>query len=114
MDIARPEFKRQKRRRQAVLIVIVLVVVVAVAVGVSRLRPAASSVEQFGEPATIDTHNGISGTVMRGRSGGTKRNGNGDVKLISELPQGARPDLSMDGTIDLGQGARIGELDSSY
>ena len=54
MEIARPEFKCQKRRRQAVLIVIVLVVVVAVAVGVSRLRPAASSVEQFGEPATID------------------------------------------------------------
>ena len=46
MDIARPEFKRQKRRRQAVLIVIVLVVVVAVGVGMARLRPAAPSVER--------------------------------------------------------------------
>jgi len=46
MDIARPEFKRQKRRRQAVLMVIVVVVVAAVAVGVSRLRPAAPSVER--------------------------------------------------------------------
>jgi hypothetical protein len=44
MDIACPEFKRQKGR-QAVLIVIVVVVVAAVAVGVSRLRPAAPSVE---------------------------------------------------------------------
>src|SRR5271165_1945908 len=46
MDIARPEFKRQKRRRQAVLIVIVVLVVVALAVGVSRLKPAAPSVER--------------------------------------------------------------------
>lgn len=46
MEIARPEFKCQKRRRQAVLIVIVLVVVVAVGVGMARLRPAAPSVER--------------------------------------------------------------------
>ena len=46
MDIARPEFKVQKRRRQAVMIVIVVLVVVALALGVSRLKPAAPSVER--------------------------------------------------------------------
>jgi HlyD family secretion protein len=46
MDIARPEFKVQKRRRQAVMIGIVVLVVVALALGVSRLKPAAPSVER--------------------------------------------------------------------
>jgi HlyD family secretion protein len=46
MDIARPEFKVQKRRRQAILFVVVLVVVVAASIGVSRLKPAAPSVER--------------------------------------------------------------------
>jgi HlyD family secretion protein len=46
MDIARPELKRQKRRRQVILAVVALVVLVGVTVGVSRLKPAAPSVER--------------------------------------------------------------------
>src|SRR5208282_4694925 len=61
MDIARPEFKRQKRRRQAVLIVIVVLVVVALAVGVSRLKPAAPSVER----GTVWTDTVKRGSMLR-------------------------------------------------
>jgi HlyD family secretion protein len=57
---------------------------------------------QFGEPAAIDTHNGIiSGTVMRVDPAVQNGTVTVDVKLTSELPKGARPDLSVDGTIDL-------------
>jgi HlyD family secretion protein len=57
---------------------------------------------QFGEPASIDTHNGvISGTVMRVDPAVQNGTVTVDVKLTSELPKGARPDLSVDGTIDL-------------
>jgi len=57
---------------------------------------------QFGEPAAIDTHNGIiSGTVMRVDPAVQNGTVAVDVKLTSELPKGARPDLSVDGTIDL-------------
>jgi HlyD family secretion protein len=57
---------------------------------------------QFGEPAAVDTHNGIiSGTVMRVDPGVQNGTVTVDVKLTSELPKGARPDLSVDGTIDL-------------
>ena len=61
MDIARPEFKRQKRRRQAVLIVIVVIVVAAVALGVSRLKPAAPSVER----GTVWTDTVKRGSMLR-------------------------------------------------
>jgi HlyD family secretion protein len=57
---------------------------------------------QFGEPAAIDTHNGIiSGTVMRVDPAVQNGTVTVDVKLTSELPKGARPDLSVDGTVDL-------------
>jgi multidrug resistance efflux pump len=57
---------------------------------------------QPGEPAAVDTHNGIiSGTVMRVDPGVQNGTVTVDVKLTSELPRGARPDLSVDGTIDL-------------
>ncbi len=46
MDIARPELKRQKRRRQIILAVVALAALVGVTVGVSRLKPAAPSVER--------------------------------------------------------------------
>src|SRR5579872_7408226 len=46
MDIARPEFKQQKRRRQAVWLSVIVVVVVAATIGVSRLKPAAPEVER--------------------------------------------------------------------
>lgn len=57
---------------------------------------------QFGEPASIDTHNGvISGTVMRVDPAVQNGTVTVDVKLTGALPRGARPDLSVDGTIDL-------------
>src|SRR5438034_11778869 len=46
MDIARPEYKLQKRRRQIVVGAIGAVLVVAVTIGVMRLKPAAPSVER--------------------------------------------------------------------
>src|SRR6266700_4105351 len=46
MDIARPEFKRQKRRRQIIGLAIGIVCLGAVTIGVSRLKPAAPEVER--------------------------------------------------------------------
>jgi HlyD family secretion protein len=57
---------------------------------------------QIGEPASVDTHNGvIVGTVMRVDPSVQNGTVTVDVKLVGELPKGARPDLSVDGTIDL-------------
>jgi HlyD family secretion protein len=57
---------------------------------------------QIGEPSSIDTHNGlISGTVMRVDPAVQNGTVTVDVKLTGDLPKGARPDLSVDGTIDL-------------
>jgi HlyD family secretion protein len=57
---------------------------------------------QIGEPASVDTHNGvISGTVLRVDPAVQNGTVTVDVKLTGELPKGARPDLSVDGTIDL-------------
>jgi HlyD family secretion protein len=55
-----------------------------------------------GEPAAVDTHNGIiSGTVMRVDPAVQNGTVTVDVKLTGQLPEGARPDLSVDGTVDL-------------
>lgn len=57
---------------------------------------------QLGQPASIDTHNGvISGTVQRIDPGVQNGTVTVDVELAGTLPLGARPDLSVDGTIDL-------------
>jgi HlyD family secretion protein len=57
---------------------------------------------QIGEPASVDTHNGvIAGTVMRVDPGVQNGTVTVDVKLTGEIPKGARPDLSVDGTVDL-------------
>ncbi len=57
---------------------------------------------QIGELASIDTHNGlIAGTVMRVDPGVQNGTVTVDVKLTGELPKGARPELSVDGTVDL-------------
>jgi HlyD family secretion protein len=57
---------------------------------------------QIGQPAEIDTHNGvIDGTVMRIDPAVLNGTVTVDVQLAGALPQGARPDLSVDGTIDL-------------
>jgi len=57
---------------------------------------------QIGQPALIDTHNGTAdGTVVRVDPAVQNGTVTVDVKLTGELPKGARPDLSVDGTIDL-------------
>jgi HlyD family secretion protein len=57
---------------------------------------------QIGQPAEIDTHNGvIPGRVIRIDPAVQNGTVTVDVELAGALPQGARPDLSVDGTIDL-------------
>ncbi len=57
---------------------------------------------QIAQPAEIDTHNGvIAGKVTRIDPAVLNGTVTVDVELIGALPQGARPDLSVDGTIDL-------------
>jgi HlyD family secretion protein len=57
---------------------------------------------QIGQPAEVDTHNGvIDGKVMRIDPAVLNGTVTVDVELAGALPQGARPDLSVDGTIDL-------------
>ena len=57
---------------------------------------------QIGQHAEIDTHNGvIPGSVVRIDPAVQNGTVTVDVQLSGSLPQGARPDLSVDGTIDL-------------
>ncbi len=56
----------------------------------------------LGQSATIDTRNGlIEGQVMRIDPAVQQGTVTVDVRLTSELPRGARPDLSVDGTIQI-------------
>jgi RND family efflux transporter MFP subunit len=57
---------------------------------------------QIGESAVIDTHNGVvEGQVMRVDPAVQNGTVTVDVQLTGNLPKGARPDLSVEGTIDL-------------
>jgi len=57
---------------------------------------------QIGQPSEIDTHNGvIPGKVSRIDPAVQNGTVTVDVELVGALPQGARPDLSVDGTISL-------------
>jgi HlyD family secretion protein len=57
---------------------------------------------QIGQPALIDTHNGaVAGRVTRVDPAVQNGTVTVDVQLTGELPKGARPDLSVDGTVDL-------------
>jgi RND family efflux transporter MFP subunit len=57
---------------------------------------------QIGQPAEVDTHNGvIDGKVIRIDPAVVNGTVTVDVELAGALPQGARPDLSVDGTINL-------------
>ena len=57
---------------------------------------------QISQPAEVDTHNGIiAGKVSRIDPAVQNGTVTVDVELQGALPQGARPDLSVDGTIDL-------------
>jgi HlyD family secretion protein len=55
-----------------------------------------------GQPASIDTRNGIvEGRVSRVDPASQNGTVTVDVALTGELPKGARPDLSVDGTVEL-------------
>jgi HlyD family secretion protein len=57
---------------------------------------------QIGQPASIDTRNGIiPGHVVRIDPAVTAGTVTVDIALDGELPRGARPDLTVDGTIEL-------------
>src|SRR6185503_11807284 len=56
----------------------------------------------LGQPASIDTRNGIvAGRVARVDPAAQNGTVTVDVSLEGALPRGARPDLSVDGTIDI-------------
>ncbi len=56
----------------------------------------------IGQLAQVDTHNGvIQGKVSRIDPAAVSGNVTVDVRLEGELPQGARPDLSVDGVVEL-------------
>jgi HlyD family secretion protein len=56
----------------------------------------------IGQRAQVDTRNGIiEGKVIRIDPAAQQGTVTVDVDLIGELPRGARPDLSVDGTIEL-------------
>src|SRR5690349_23301361 len=61
MDIARPEFKQQKRKRQIIWGAVGLVCLGAVTVGVSKLKPAAPEVER----STVWTDRVKRGNMLR-------------------------------------------------
>src|ERR1700761_8849134 len=57
---------------------------------------------QIGQPASIDTHNGLAdGKVTRIDPAVVNGTVTVDVELVGTPPEGARPDLSVDGVIDL-------------
>jgi HlyD family secretion protein len=57
---------------------------------------------QLGQPASVDTRNGVvAGRVARVDPGAQNGTVTVDIALEGELPRGARPDLTVDGTIDL-------------
>ena len=57
---------------------------------------------QIGQPASIDTRNGVvDGRVSRVDPAAQNGTVTVDVAFTSELPKGARPDLSVDGTVEL-------------
>jgi RND family efflux transporter MFP subunit len=63
---------------------------------------------QIGQPAEVDTHNGvIPGKVTRVDPAVQNGTVTVDVELDGALPLGARPDLSVDGTIDLDRLANV-------
>jgi len=61
-----------------------------------------------GQPASIDTRNGIiPGQVIRIDPAAVNGTVKVDVQLNGEYPKGARPDLSVDGTIDIERLANV-------
>jgi HlyD family secretion protein len=81
---------------------------VARVANVTKLKAAIKIAEtqtkdvQLNQPAQIDTHNGtVTGHVIRIDPAVENGTVTVDVSLDSPLPKGARPDLSVDGTIEI-------------
>src|ERR1700688_237407 len=71
---------------------------------IAELRNAETQARdiQIGQPSMVDTHNGtVPGMVMRVDPAVQNGTVTVDVQLTGAFPKGARPDLSVDGTIDL-------------
>jgi len=67
-----------------------------------KIAETQANVVQIGQKASIDTRNGIiSGKVMRIDPSSINSTVTVDVRLEGALPDGARPDLSVDGTIEI-------------
>jgi HlyD family secretion protein len=57
---------------------------------------------QLGQRAKVDTHNGIvEGSVLRIDPAVQSGTVQVDIELTGQLPRGARPDLSVEGTIEI-------------
>jgi HlyD family secretion protein len=57
---------------------------------------------EFGQIASVDTRNGfVAGRVSRIDAAATNGTVTVDITLTGELPRGARPDLTVDGTVEL-------------
>ncbi len=57
---------------------------------------------ELGQVASVDTRNGIvEGKVSRIDAAATNGTVTVDISLVGELPRGARPDLTVDGTVEL-------------
>ena len=70
----------------------------------AEIRIAETQVPEvsIGQPASIDTRNGIvPGRVIRIAPSSQNGSVAVDVALLGELPKGARPDVNIDGTIEL-------------
>lgn len=69
---------------------------------VLRVAETQISGVRFGQPVVVDTRNGlIQGTVSRIDPAAREGTFEIDVSLVGPLPPSARPDLSVDGTIEL-------------
>lgn len=67
-----------------------------------RIPEAQAEEVQVGQPVQVDTHNGmVQGRVIRIDPSVQRGTVTVDVALEGELPRGARPDLSVDGRIEL-------------
>src|SRR5579862_5663289 len=85
MDIARPNIARQKRRRQIIYIAVGIVLLVLVTMGLSRLKPAAPTVER--STVWIDTVK--RGSVLRQVRGlGTLVPIEGSIQFLPAITEG--------------------------
>jgi len=85
MDIARPDITRQKRRRRIIYIAVGLVLLTLVTMGLSRLKPAAPSVER--STVWIDTVK--RGSVLRQVRGlGTLVPMEGSIQFLPAITEG--------------------------